>query len=383
MRFVVLGAGMMGRAVVYDLGRSAAAKDILVADFDRDRAKKVASQFGRGKARATFADVRDVMNLAKVLRGADVAINCAQYNWNVEVMRAALQARVHYVDLGGLYHVTRRQFSLDGAFRRARLLALIGMGGAPGITNVMARAAAEGMERVEKVDVYNASVDLQRYPGPPGYTFSIATILDELTMPPVTFERGRFREKPLLSDPERLRFRPPIGWVTLRNSLHSELGTLPMSFGSKGVREVHFKINYAPDLVNRVRDFAALGLTESERVAVDGTRVSPRALLVTLLNRRAPHLPARDVEALRVVVTGREKGRRVARASEAWAQYSVRPSLSAVARDTGFPAAIAAQMLARGEIQGVGVQAPENVVPPERFFQELEKRAIRVRRWKV
>jgi saccharopine dehydrogenase-like NADP-dependent oxidoreductase len=126
MRFVVLGAGMMGRAIVYDLSRSAVAKDILVADFDRKRAKEVASQFGMGEACATFADVRDVMNLAKVLRGADAAINCAQYNWNVEVMRAALQARVHYLDLGGLYHVTRRQFSLDGAFRRARLLALIG-----------------------------------------------------------------------------------------------------------------------------------------------------------------------------------------------------------------------------------------------------------------
>jgi saccharopine dehydrogenase-like NADP-dependent oxidoreductase len=319
-----------------------------------------------------------------MLRGADAAINCAQYNWNVEVMRAALQARVHYLDLGGLYYVTRRQFSLDGAFRRARLLALIGMGGAPGITNVMARAAVEGMETVEKVDVYNASVDLQRYPAPPGHTFSIATILDELTMAPVTFERGRFREKPLLSDPERRRFRSPIGWVTLRNSLHSELGTLlPMSFRSKGVGEVHFKINYAPELVDRVRDFTALGLTESERVAVDGTRVSPRALLVLLLNRCAPRLPARDVEALRVVVTGREKGRRVAKAIEAWAKYSVRPSLSAVARDTGFPAAIAAPMLARGEIQGVGVQAPENVVPPQIFFEELEKRAIRVRQWKM
>jgi saccharopine dehydrogenase-like NADP-dependent oxidoreductase len=156
-----------------------------------------------------------------------------------------------------------------------------------------------------------------------------------------------------------------------------------MSFRSKGVGEVHFKINYAPELVDRVRDFTALGLTESERVAVDGTCVSPRALLVLLLNRCAPRLPARDVEALRVVVTGREKGRRVAKAIEAWAKYSVRPSLSAVARDTGFPAAIAAPMLARGEIQGVGVQAPENVVPPQIFFEELEKRAIRVRQWKM
>jgi saccharopine dehydrogenase-like NADP-dependent oxidoreductase len=66
---------------------------------------------------------------------------------------------------------------------------------------------------------------------------------------------------------------------------------------------------------------------------------------------------------------------------EMWADHSTRPQLSAVARDTGFPAAIAAVMLGRGEIRGVGVQAPENVVPPEPFFAQLKKRGFTFRRW--
>jgi len=61
----------------------------------------------------------------------------------------------------------------------------------------------------------------------------------------------------------------------------------------------------------------------------------------------------------------------------------LRPQLSAVARDTGFPAAIAAVMLGRGEIRGAGVQAPENVVPPEPFFAELKKRDFRFRSWQM
>ncbi len=383
MKIFVLGAGMMGRAVVYDLGRARDVKSIAVADFDRDRANEVTRSFGRGKTRAHFADVRDTKHLAKLAQGYDVLLNCTQYNWNLDVMRAALAARVNYMDLGGLYHMTRKQFALDKDFRQIGRMAIPGMGGAPGITNVMARALADPLERVETIHVYNAGADKQHYDSPIAYTFSIATILDELTMPPIAFERGRYVEKAMLSDPESGQFRAPIGSITLRHSIHSELGTLAESFRSKGVKEVFFKINYDPRLVSLVRDLDQAGFTSREPVAVNGTGIAPRAVLLSLLQQRAPKKTARDVEALRVVVSGRMKNRRVASAMEMWADYSTRPQLSAVARDTGFPAAIAAAMLVRGEIRGAGVQAPENVVPPQLFFNELKKRGFTFRRWKL
>ncbi|MGA2845361.1 MAG: saccharopine dehydrogenase C-terminal domain-containing protein [Candidatus Acidiferrales bacterium] len=383
MKIFVLGAGMMGRAVVYDLGRVREVEKIAVADFDRGRADEVARRFGRGKARGFFADVRDLNRLAHLARGHDVLLNCTQYNWNLDVMRAALAARINYMDLGGLYHMTRKQFSLDKDFRRIGRIAIAGVGGAPGITNVMARALADPLDRVDSIRVYNAGADEQRYDSPIAYTFSIATILDELTMPPVAFEGGRYVEKPMLSEPEHGKFRAPIGSITLRHSIHSELGTLPASFRKKGVKEVFFKINYDPRLVNLVRDLDQAGFTSRELVAVNGTRVAPRSVLLSLMQQRAPKKMARDVEALRVVVAGRSKNRRIASAMEMWADHSTRPQLSAVARDTGFPAAIAAVMLGRGEIRGTGVQAPEIVVPPEPFFNELKKRGFTFRRWNL
>ncbi|MGA8268462.1 MAG: saccharopine dehydrogenase C-terminal domain-containing protein, partial [Candidatus Acidiferrales bacterium] len=80
---------------------------------------------------------------------------------------------------------------------------------------------------------------------------------------------------------------------------------------------------------------------------------------------------------------GRKDGRSVAAAAESTARYTAKPAFSAVARDTGFPAAIAALMLGRGQFSGVGVQAPENVVPPQPFFEELAKRHMPVRQWKL
>jgi saccharopine dehydrogenase-like NADP-dependent oxidoreductase len=382
MRFIVLGTGLMGRAVVYDLAKSLPGVRLVVADRDLGRARRVAREFGLGSSAAKRVDVRDAEEVARLLRGSFAVINCTQYDWNLEVMRAALAARVHYLDLGGLYYVTRKQFHLDRAFRRAGRLALVGMGGAPGITNVMARHLVDRLDRLDSLRVYNASADLQRYATPVAATFSLSTILDELTKRPVTFAAGRFGTRPLLSDPEAVRFRPPIGPVVLRHSLHSELGTLPFSFRGKGVREVCFKINYDSALVNAVQTLATLGLLEAEPIPVDGVKVSPRATLQAVLARRAPRKPPRDVEALRVIAVGRREGKRIGLAMEAWARYTVRPAFSAVARDTGFPASIAAQMLARGEIRGVGVRPPEDVVPPAPFFRELERRNIRLRRWK-
>jgi saccharopine dehydrogenase-like NADP-dependent oxidoreductase len=383
MKIFVLGAGMMGRAVVHDLGGAREVKQITVADFDRARAHDVARQFGRGKARGVVADVCETAHLARLLHGSEVVVNCTQFNWNLDVMRAALAARIDYMDLGGLYHMTRKQFSLDRDFRRIGRIAIAGMGGAPGITNVMARALADPLDRVESIRVYNAGADQQRYDSPVAYTFSIATILDELTTPPIAFEKGRFVEKPMLSDPEPGKFPAPIGEIVLRHSIHSELGTLPVSFRKKGVREVFFKINYEPQLVNLVRDLSHTGFTSREPIAVNGFQVAPRAVLLALMRKHATKKVPLDVEALRVVVSGRQNGRRKAEAMEMWADHSVRPQLSAVARDTGFPAAIAAVMRCRGEIAGVGVQAPENVVPPSPFFTELKQRGFKFRRWNV
>ena len=383
MKIVVLGAGLMGRAVVYDLSRAREVKRIVVADFDSARAQQVARNFGRGISRGAFADVRDTRHLAKLLHSCDIVVNCTQYNWNLDVMRAALAARVNYMDLGGLYHMTRKQFALDHDFRRIGKLAIPGMGGAPGITNVMARALADPLDRVDAIKVYNAGADEQRYDSPIAYSFSIATILDELTMPPIHFVGGRYVEKEMLSEPETATFPAPIGKIVLRHSIHSELGTLAESFRKKGVREVFFKINYDPKLVGLVRSLVDAGFTERDPIAVNGTQVAPRAVLLALLQKKAPTKTPLDVEALRVVVTGRSEKKRVGAAMEMFADHTARPQFSAVARDTGFPAAIAAVMHGRGEIPGVGVQAPENVVPPKPFFNELKKRGFTFRRWIV
>lgn len=88
-------------------------------------------------------DASDAGAVAEVLGGCTVCVNCADYRLNAAEMRGALDAGAHYVDLGGLYHVTRRQLELGEAFAGAGFTAIVGMGSAPGKTNLLACAAVE------------------------------------------------------------------------------------------------------------------------------------------------------------------------------------------------------------------------------------------------
>src|SRR5208282_5554645 len=117
MRAVVLGGGgLTGRCAVRDLVRGGVFDSVVVADLDPNLAAEAARAAGAG-ASAVPIDVRDHAALVRLLDGASVVVNAVQYTFNLEVMEAAREARVAYLDFGGLFHMTRRQLALDAAFR--------------------------------------------------------------------------------------------------------------------------------------------------------------------------------------------------------------------------------------------------------------------------
>jgi saccharopine dehydrogenase-like NADP-dependent oxidoreductase len=372
---VLGGAGAMGRAVVYDLARSG--HPVLLLDQDLAAAKRVARRYGARRAVAETVDARDPAALASRLssRRARVVVNCAPYALNLAVMQAALLARCHYLDLGGLFHMTRLQLRRDADFRRRGLTAVLGMGSAPGIVNVLARAAAQGLRRVHSIQVYNGGADDTRYEAPLAFPFSPATVLDELTLPPMVFRKGRFRRFAPLSGGEDFLF--DVGWQRVYFSLHSEVATLPLSFRDRGIRECAFKIAYDPVLLNKLRLLIDLGLAANE----PGPRgVAPRDVLLDCF-RRLPPPPdfIDDRDSLAVVVEGEDRRGALTVRYDLTARPERRPPLSAVARDTGFPAAIVARMILSGAIRGRGVLPPERSVPVRPFLRALAERGLPAR----
>src|SRR3954447_18636226 len=184
----VLGAGgTIGPAIVRDLAESDEVDALRALDLDGERAAAVAVH---PKTTSASVDATDPPALAAALEGVDVLVNAASYRINLAAMDAALAAGFHYVDLGGLYHVTTQQLERDADFAAADRLAVLGAGAGPGKTNAMAMLGAREVGGdVEEVRCASAGLD-EDPPAGPSFPYALATVLDEVTVPPIVVRDG-------------------------------------------------------------------------------------------------------------------------------------------------------------------------------------------------
>lgn len=376
--FVLGGAGKMGCISVQTLANDERVNEVVVADRDMDQAKIVADTIGSPIISLLEVDINDEEGLVRSLDGADACLNATTYYTNLQVMEACLKAGVPYTDMGGLFFTTRKQLELHNRFESAGVSAVLCMGSAPGVPNLQARYAADRLDTIESIKIFDGI----KPPAPDDVRFSYAvpTIVDELTVEPMVFENGEFVAKPPLSGFEDYWFTQPLGLLPMHLSLHSEVATLPVSFKDKGVKECFFKINYwgmAKEMVEKVRVLADFGFDGREPVDVNGTSVVPRDFMVSMLSGYvhsvtdllAPpksHPPDWTKEIV-TEVHGTKDGKEII--------YRMGTLTCKGALPTGVAPAIAAIWLGDGRVDP-GVFPPEACLDPEDFFKELEQHEI-------
>src|SRR5258706_11471669 len=375
MHILVLGgAGAMGRVAVRALTAYSDVDLVTIADHNEQRAHDVAAALNSSKIQIKRVDVTNEERLRELLRGASVALNAVEYVFNLPILKACIQEKVHYADLGGLFHMTRRLMDLHAEVEAAGITAILGMGGTPGVTNLLARAAVDKLDRVDSIKVQLGCSDTPPSTAPLVAPYSIRTILDEFTKQPQVFQDGAWYPQPPLSGQEEMIFPLPVGRATAIYSLHSECASFPVSFRDKGIRHVSFKIAFPPDFMTKLKFLVDLGFGSAEPITVQGVKVSPREVLAQLLDM----VPAEDVEpqdcdVLRIVAAGQTNGQPVEITNQIVVLPYRRWGISAGALDTGTPLAIAGRMLANGEITRRGCFGPEACVPTAPFFRELAK----------
>ena len=368
MKAAVLGAGgTIAPAIVRDLAASDEVEELLLLDLDEARAQHVATLHGGGKASAARTDARaptrDPGSLARALEGWDVLVNSASYRVNLDAMAACLHAGCHYLDLGGLYWMTSLQLDLDLQFRRQGLLALLGIGSAPGKTNLMAKVAVDALHPgdpaadgaappIDSVHVSAAGRDLDP---PPGFSvpYALQTLLDELTMKPIVLRDGRSEEIEPLSDGGAVDFGEPIGIGPTIHTIHSELRTFGDSFGC---REASFRLCLSTDLLAELRALTDASESEVRRRAAEA---------------RPPSGHTVSVHLIEASTAGREA--RVRAVTEPIADWGLGGGIVS----TAAPAAAAVRLLARGAIDARGSLPPERSIDPQAMFAELEQRGCR------
>jgi saccharopine dehydrogenase-like NADP-dependent oxidoreductase len=361
--FIVLGgAGTIGRVVARDLFESHAQNRILVADHDEEGAVRYAEQFHSQRVCGQYADCRQVAALADLLKGYCVVINCTTHHLNLAVMQAALEAGTHYLDLGGLFYWTRRQLKLDEEFRKVGLTAIIGMGCAPGITNLMTRQAIDLMEEVHLVKIRVGSRDFNSQGESFYFPYSAQTILEELTLPPWIWIGGRFRKTRPRTGWELVRFSRPVGALWVVRTRHSEVATIPLTFRKKGLRHCDFKVGFDRRFVREILKRRRAGWSVQQFSEL--------------------HTPSRqpnDYEIAQVVAIGRKLETKGPMEITVDCHSRARPDWSASAGDidTACPVSIAAQMIACGTIAVRGVFPPETAVPVALMKHELHQRGLK------
>jgi saccharopine dehydrogenase (NAD+, L-lysine-forming) len=378
VRIVVLGgAGIIGKAIVRDLADDREVKELVIADLDLEGAKKVAASLNRSGVTAVKADVTDAAALVNLLRGAGAVVNSVQYYFNLPVMKACLEAKVPYIDLGGLFHTTRKQLELHEDYKRAGLVAVLGLGSCPGIANVQARAIADRLDTVESIHIFNGATPDQG--DSLAWAYSIQTIFDEITQPPMVFREGRFQETAPLGEEELYRFQQPIGVSKVHLSLHSEVATLPLSYAAKGIKDCFFKISffgYSEKALRQLQFLADLGLASADPVEVRGVKVKPLDVLLQVL-KRAPQIERTKSLGFKDIVTevrGTKNGKPVAGKAETTCWPHKTWGISGGTVLVASPPAIVARWLAQGKIKQTGVLAPEQAVDAAAFFKDLESR---------
>src|ERR1700683_2076059 len=241
MRILLVGAGGGGSALARIAARRPFA-ELVIADYDLGRAQRAAA--ARDGYEAVQLDARDERATAELLtqRHCDVLMNATDPRFVLPLFRAALAARVHYLDMAMSlsyphpdepYRETGiklgdDQFALAGEWERAGRLALVGMGVEPGLSDVFARYAADELfSEIGELGVRDgASLEVAGYDFAP--TFSIWTTIEECLNPPVIWERDRgwFTTEPF-SEPEVFTFPAGIGPVECVNVEHEEVLLMP------------------------------------------------------------------------------------------------------------------------------------------------------------
>lgn len=359
--------------VAQHLSASDAIADVLLADVDGDLAKRAASRLRSPKAHATQLDASDEDALRRAMRGCGIVINTALPQFNRTVQAAALAERLNYLDPA---NESADPFTDSDVWEAAGLTALCGMGEDPGLSNIFARYAADGMDRVDSIKVRDG--DTASSPDYPFIAlFSPETFVEETLAASKIWRDGKHEPVAPFGASEDYEFPPPVGRLTVYSVDHEEVDTLPRFIG-KGVRYVDFKLALDPTTVQTLKLFRDLRLLESGPPGGP----SPRRALFDALPKPAELVGRVDgYAAILVEVKGRRDGNEITHTVYAILGHrdaSDRFGATATPYLTGTGAAAGAILLANGTIRERGKISPENL-DPKPFFPLLRRFGIEVK----
>ena len=392
MRVLVVGSGGVGGALAIAANDAEGLEHVVMTDLEVGRATHAIEGLDEKRFVARALDASDANAIAELARveRADVIVNACDPRFNPPIFEAAFDAGCHYLDMAMTlsephaerpYELPGRmlgedQLAASDRWRERGLLALVGMGVEPGLSDVFARYAADHLfGAIDEIGVRDGSdLVVEGYDFAP--TFSIWTTIEECLNPPLVWERDRgFFTLPPFSEPETFVFPEGIGPIECVHVEHEEVLLIPKHVDC---RRVSFKYGLGDEFIDVLQMLYKTGLSSTTPVRVRGVEVSPRDVVAAVLPNPASlgdRMHGRTCAGTWVTGTGTDGTPRevylyhVSDNAETMARHGAQ----AVVWQPAINPVIALELLAAGTWQGTGVLGPE-AFDPVPFLDRLAAR---------
>jgi len=383
-KVLIIGAGGVGRVVTHKCAQAPEVfSEICLASRRKSSCDNIASELKRPihTAEVDADNVAETVALLKDFQ-PDLVINVALPYQDLPIMDACLEAGVDYLDTANYEPRDEAKFeykwqwAYQDRFREAGLIALLGCGFDPGVTNIFtAYARKHHFDRIDTLDIIdcNAGDHGQHF----ATNFNPEINIREVTANGRYWENGRWVETGPLEIHRTFEFPEGIGPREMYLMYHEEMESLSRNFPE--IKRMRFWMTFSEQYLTHLRVLQNVGMTRIDPVVHNGVEIIPLQFLKTVLpDPGSLGKTTKGRTCIGIIADGEKGGERrvcyIYNICDHEKCYEETNS-QAVSYTTGVPAMIGAMMMLTGKWRGKGVFNVEEF-DPDPFMDELNRRGL-------
>ncbi len=378
MDIIVLGAGLMGRAIAYDLCKHSNFDNITIADKDKQALQSAKKSLNRKEIVTHTLDIKKTKDVKELLQQYNIAISAVPYKFNYDLAKTAIDTKTHFLDLGGNNEIVEKERSLFEKARKKGVTIIPDCGLAPGLTSVIVREIVEEMDSIEFVKIRVGGLPVNPKP-PLNYqiVFSPNGLINEYVEDAIVLDHGKIIKKESMTELETIIFPKPFGKMEAFLT-SGGCSTLPYTYKNK-IGYLDYKTVRYLGHCETFKPLLDLGLGSEKSIDIGEKIIVPRELLIMFLKKNLP-TNEKDVVLLKIFAQGIKDGKKVNLEYTMVDYYGEKNAITSMMRTTSYPTSVIAQMIENGMIKERGVFGCEEIVPCSPFFKELRKRDIKIKK---
>ncbi len=341
-KIIVLGAGMVGKAIAIDLSKK---NDVTAADIDQDSLAYLSENYS---IKTIGVNLMEEESIQSLVREYDLVVSAVPGFMGFDTLRTVIEAGKNIVDIS---FMPEDFMELNTLAAKNGVTAITDCGVAPGMPNLIVGYHNEQME----IDTFEYVVGglpfVKVYPFFYKAPFSPVDVVEEYTRPARFVEKGKSMTKPAMSEPEMMFFE--------------KVGTLE-AFYTDGLRSLLLNMSHIPNMkektlrypghIQLIQALKTAGFFDKDTITVNNKKIRPIDFTSKVLIRDWKLDPdEREFTVMRIRLAGKKDGEACEIIYDLYDEYDEKEKLSSMARTTGFTATANAELILGGHFNGKGV----------------------------